>query len=208
MKLFKILALLFFCIILSNCNEANETKKEIKKNNIENSIPLKKELNYLIRENGVLDLNLNDIIPNKIENFKIVKSTKIMEEGDEEPVINLIENNTQILEISLKYDDEKQKFINQIGEFLIKSNIFKTKEKIGVDSTIKDFIKVYPKYRIWYTYISDSFVIEFKKSRIQFLLENKGYIGKKDLMESDGIELKLEDFLPNTKIKEIRIYDF
>lgn len=165
-----------------------------------------KDENYLITENGVLGLSIGESMPEQLENYKLTKSVKIVEEGNEEPIIIIAKNNKEFLQISFRYDQEKGHFTNSIGEILIKDKRFKTEKNIGVGSTISDFISSYSNYNIWYTYLSGNYVIQSKDMKIQFFLDDQGYIGKQDLMESDMIELKKEDFSINTSIVEVRIY--
>ncbi len=153
----------------------------------------------------VLDLNVGENMPEKINGYKLIKSVKIIE-GEEEPIVKVMENDIEILQLSFAYDSSNEKFTNKIGEILIFTDKFRTNKDIGVNSTIEDFISTYSKYFIWYTYISNSYIIQTKESNIQFLLDEKSYIGKNDLYDSDMAELKKEDFEKNSKIKVIRIY--
>jgi len=176
------------------------------KNKTNNTTKLESENKYMITEKGVLGLFIGGIMPETLENFKLIRSVKIVEEGNQEPIINLTKDNTELLQIGFEYDQEKRSFINKIREILIKDKRFRTEKNIGVESTIDDFINSYSNYQIWYTYISDRYMIQLKDMKVQFILDESGYIGKKNLMESDMIILKKEDFIPNTRIVIIRIY--
>jgi len=195
MNTLKIITISFFWLALLSCKEENNT-----------TVIQKNENKFLITEKGVLGLNIGDSMPDRLDNYKLKKSVKIVEEGNEEPIINLIENNVELLQISFIYDSEKAHFTNEVGEILIKNKRFRTEENIGVESTISDFIQTYSSFYIWYTYISGMYVIQSNDKKIQFILDENGYIGKHDLMESDMIKLKKEDFLPTTEITKIRIY--
>jgi len=83
---------------------------------------------------------------------------------------------------------------------------YQTPDHIGVGATIIDFGKTYPDFRLWYTYISDKYVLdsELLGVKIQFLLDKKDFIGKIDFNE-DISYLKLSDFKINSKIKKIII---
>lgn len=181
------------------------------KNQTNNTVKLEtenreKEKKYLITEKGVLGLFIGEIMPDTLANLKLTKSVKIVEEGNEEPIIILTEKNTELLQIGFAFDLEKGNFSNKIGEILIKDKRFRTEKNIGVESTIEDFINTYSDYYIWYTYISGRYVIQSKDMKIQFILDESGYIGKKNLIESDMTTLKKEDFSSNTRIVRIRIY--
>jgi hypothetical protein len=200
MKIISILSVLLLFGFQAYSQANIDSVKDLKQTSVD------KEKKYLISETNVLGLFLGDSIPEKLENYKLTKSVKIVGEGNEEPIINLTENNIELLQIGFEYDYEKELFSNRIGELLIKDKRFRTEENIGVESTISNFISSYSNYYIWYTYISGIYVIQSKDMKIQFILDENGYIGKKDLMESDLIELKKEDFLSNTKIVRVRIY--
>jgi hypothetical protein len=200
MKIISILSVLLLFGFQAYSQANIDSVKDLKQTSVD------KEKKYLISETDVLGLFLGDSIPEKLENYKLTKSVKIVGEGNEEPIINLTENNIELLQIGFEYDYEKELFSNRIGELLIKDKRFRTEENIGVESTISNFISSYSNYYIWYTYISNIYVIQSKDMKIQFILDENGYIGKKDLMESDLIELKKEDFLSNTKIVRVRIY--
>ena len=204
MKLSRVIIILMIGLTPICCkNQTNKTTK-LENENSENLIH--KEKKYLITERGVLGLLIGENMPETIEKFKLTKSVKIVEEGIEEPIINLTEDNAELLQIGFEYDQEKRNFSNKIGELLIKDKRFKTEKNIGVESTIVDFINSYSNYYIWYTYISGMYVIQSKDMEIQFILDESGYIGKKNLMESDRIVLMKEDFSSNTRIVGIRIY--
>lgn len=200
MNLFRVIIILMIGLSPICCK--NQTNKTTKLEN-ENS---EKENNYLITEKGVLGLFIGEIMPETLENFKLIKSVKIVEGGNQEPIINLTKDNTELLQIGFEYDQGKGNFNNKIGEIIIKDKRFRTEKNIGVESTIDDFINSYSNYQIWYTYISGRYVIQSKDMKVQFILDESGYSGKKNLMESDMIELKKEDFSLNTRIIRIRIY--
>jgi len=204
MNLLRVIIILMIGLIPICCK--NQTNKTTKLENENSEKLILKEKKYLITEKGVHGLFIGDSIPEKLENYKLAKSVKIVEEGNEEPIVNLTENNVELLQISFEFNQEKRHFSNKIGEILIKDKRFRTEKNIGVESTISDFISTYSNYYIWYTYISAIYVIQSKDMKIQFILDENGYIGKKNLMENDRIELKQEDFSSNTRIVRIRIY--
>ena len=88
---------------------------------------------------------------------------------------------------------------------VVLSEKFKTNHGIGVNSTLTQFIKTYPEYSLWYTYVSDLYVLETPIFEGQFLLSSEDYNGEIDNY-SDIIELQKEDFNPETRIKQIRIF--
>lgn len=106
-----------------------------------------------------------------------------------------------------KYDNE-----DAIGEILVFDKEYQTTEGIGVGSTIEEFMKTYPGYKIWYTYVSDRYIIQNlpagqagSKSSVQFILDEKGFTGKKQV-KSEVTPLEASDFKENTLIEKIRVY--
>ena len=105
---------------------------------------------------------------------------------------------------SFNYDDKNQ--TDKIDEIIILSSRYKTKEGIGVNSDIDDFIANYPNYRLWWTYVGDMYVLDSEDvgGDIQFLLDAEDCIitPKSD---SDMTILKRSDFKKGSKIKKIRV---
>lgn len=92
------------------------------------------------------------------------------------------------------------------GEIIIVSDIIKTSENIGVNSTIEEFAGAYADFEIYYTYVSDKCWLSTEKyPRIQFLLDKNDFLAEWD--GSTIMELKISDFSPNSKINRIRVYE-
>lgn len=91
-----------------------------------------------------------------------------------------------------------------IGEIVVISPRYKTDKNIGVDATVEAFMKAYPEHKLWYTYVSDMYVIETDAATGQFILDASGFTGKVKV-KSDMTTLKSGDFKKDTKIKKIRI---
>lgn len=166
---------------------------------------------YRIRRFGVGPYLLDEPIPDQIGNYTIKKEmlTKDTEEGPYEyPAYVVTENGQNVLNFGLQYDYEAQKYIDDvIGEITIFSDKYKTDDGIGVNSTIGEFLKQYPNHRVWYTYVTDMFVIECKElGLVQFILDGDDYKGSTDLYSSDMVTLKASEFNKDGKIKEVRIY--
>jgi hypothetical protein len=105
----------------------------------------------------------------------------------------------------LKYGHDSEGETDKIGEILVFDEEYQTGEGIGVGSTIGEFMETYPDYEIWYTYVSDRYVIQNSKSSIQFLLDESGFTGEKQI-QSEMTPLKASDFKENTRIEKIRVY--
>jgi hypothetical protein len=146
--------------------------------------------------------DIDKIITTTSQKFtnKIVTNTG--EEGDvyEETVFTLFESNEEMLQLT--GDTEKN-----VDVITIISNKYKTKNGIGVGSSIDEFIKTYPDYKIYYSYISGFSWLETKIVDVQFMIDIKNFTGKEDdLMQGDLVELKRENFKKDTKIFKVRIF--
>ena len=88
------------------------------------------------------------------------------------------------------------------------SPLFKTKKGIGIGSGLQKLGEAYGELKLWYTYVADLFIAETTQLKnIQFCIDPQAFLGDRDaLYESDMIELKADDFLPDAKIETIRVF--
>ena len=103
--------------------------------------------------------------------------------------------------------DVKGRDTKKMCEFFILSEKFKTNEGIGVNSTIEDFVKCYPNYRIWWAYIGGSeFILDSEDiDGISFYLNTEDVISYPEI-DNEGITtMKISDFKKGTKIYKIFI---
>lgn len=168
---------------------------------------------YLIKEGGIDMFLIGHAIPTQADGYLITKSMETRwEEGDEftVPVYTISEEGQNVLKIEPFYDYNTGLYSEEIGDIYILSDKFKTVENIGLKSTIEEFVAAYPDFEIWFSYVSDRYVIETKRlANIQFLLDGSDFIeegGPK--FESDMTILQPSEFKKGSKIKAIRIYGF
>ena len=192
---------------LMNCG-TNENKKtnakedSVSTENKNSESDSKKIIESKTAGNIKIGQDIDKIIPissQKLTN-KIVTSKG--EEGDiyEETVFTLFESGEEML----KFTGDTEKNIDVIT---VISNKYKTNEGICIGSSIDEFIKIYPDYKIYFSYISGFTWLETKIVDVQFMIDIKNFTGKEDkLMRSDMVELKREDFTKDTKINKIRIF--
>jgi hypothetical protein len=199
--------------------EKNLSEKELKHVNKENkqdnnALAEKTEANnskltnknYLLTEKAIGNFKIDSPIPfpTTSDDYTINKKIeKRMVEGEveENPVYIVLKNNEELMRLTPSYFKENTPYI---GEMLVVSSLIKTDKAIGVGSTIEEFIKQYPKYKIWYTYISGMYVIETKDIKAQFLLNEDDLAG--EITDSGEITiLKKSDFKKGAKIIKIRI---
>ncbi len=211
----QLITYLFF-LLLFGCNSSSKDKvnkeKELPQKEIELPKNEKKLINenYLLLDNSAGKFKIGNQIPfpETSDNLKIKKETqtRMTEEGPEEETLYIVnENSKDILSIKPEYNFETGNYTQIIEEIIILSDKFKTLDGIGVNSTIQEFIKTYPNYKIWYTYISGMYVIETEEINAQFILSEKDFIGNLNV-KSDMTTLNKTDFNSTTKILKIRIF--
>ena len=144
------------------------------------------------------------------EKYTMVRSERTeMREGAEEKIIEftIAEYSDTMLIIKPLYDYETNTYTDKTGEIIVVSEKYKTKDKIGVNAEIDEFIKYYPKNKFWWTYVSDMYVLESEDigDHIQFLLDVDDCTITPNT-DSDKTFLKRSDFKKDSKIKMIRVF--
>ncbi len=164
---------------------------------------------YTITSGSAGDFNLGEAIPASSDEFDVKEEVAIFESEEgpyEETVYKVSAENEELLQLSPAYNYETGEYMDEIGEINIFSDRFQTAEGIGAGSSLTDFMEAYPDYKIWYTYVSDMFVIETESLAVQFLIDGEGYKGDYPEITGDMIELSKEDFETDTKIVMVRMY--
>ena len=71
------------------------------------------------------------------------------------------------------YYYESDTYIDKAGGIIFHDDDYKTKELIGINSTIEEFIKKYPDYPLWWSYINDMYVLDSETVgyNIQFVFD-------------------------------------
>jgi len=199
---FTIIILLIFgfmgCNIDTKPNEKELSDKEI---TIDNQ--------YLIKEHqaGKFQIGKPIPFPQSSDNYVVrkEKQVRMTEEGPfEETTYVVSEKGIDLLNILPEYNFETGNYTENIGEIIVLSDKFRTAENIGVNSTIEEFQKAYPDYKLWYTYVSGMYVIETNQLKAQFILNKEDFIGNLNIQE-EITTLKKSDFKKNSKVLKIRI---
>lgn len=148
-------------------------------------------------------------LPTLPEGYKSRKATKTyMEEGEEyeielHTVYNTIED---LLDLHMQENEDIPVEERAIDEILVHSDFYQTDRGIGVNSTVEEFLEVYPDHKVWYTYVTERCVIEVEElDGVQFVLNSHDLINMPEIT-SDMIDLSLADFKEGSKIEEIRIF--
>ena len=163
---------------------------------------------FLIEDGAAGNFKLGAPIPRALEAYSISREEQVRttEEGPtEETVYTVSQGNEQLLQLLPDVDPNTGESTEDIGELRITSEKFRTAAQIGVNSTLEEFIAAYPQYRIWYTYVSDMYVVEAEEVQAQFLLEEEDFTG--DLqVSSEMTSLSREDFRQGARIRMVRMF--
>ena len=207
----KIVMILFaLALIVGSCGQA--TKQQSKPDNTESIVdfeskenPIQMRENHLIRENGVDIFLIGKQVPFNAESYTIKKEFIQFEEGIEEPIYDVFKSEQKVFRIRPDYDYDTEQHTDKIFAITIFSSEFKTAEGIGVGSNIEDFVKTYPHFKVWYSYIGGQYWIEAEQHKsIRFILDEKDYL-KEIEFDSDLTEIQLSDFKNQSKIIGIGI---
>ena len=126
----------------------------------------------------------------------------ISAEGSPQKIYIVTQNGKQLLTFYHRPD-----FNVGIHNIMVQSSGFTTDKGIAIGSTISDFIKAYPTYRLWHTLEEgEKFVLNtaIDAPTPQFFLKREDLAdSKKDFWRK---EINISDFNADAKITEIRVY--
>lgn len=211
--------LIFGCLIISvlSCSDAVEESSDIMENVVDpvetneesDSIEEPNETNkkFLIYGNAAGDFEIGDKIPEESDDYIVDQITAVRETEEgvhEELVYRILQNDEELLHLYPEYDIELDEYQDYITEIVVISDAYKTDKGIGIGSTMKDFLSAYPDFELWYTYISDMFVIETPVVRAEFILDPDAYESDMDI-SGDIIMLDSTDFNLSNEITGIRL---
>ena len=207
MKQLTYFVLIFALLSLTNCGNKEKASKgegEKEPTEMEKLAEANKDLEkktFKITTAGAEILNEEGKIDEmfKVPPFKIkMKAKKEMQEGTEVTVrtATIFKNDEKI---AMRYN----------GQIDLLSDDFETEKGIKIGSTIEDFAKAYPDYKIWYTYVSGKYVIETPTlPDVQFILDPLSFTGDENMLnESDMIELNMGYMDKNGKITTIKVFE-
>lgn len=210
-----ILLFFVFLIFLSACNgnkisddgnvEPDPLASE-EKNNVTEEDPRK----FLVTDTTAGPFRIGHMLPGPATMMKyqvrVEQKTRYTEEGNvNESVTIIAQNNEDLIWLKPGLLTGSSNEVYHINEIIVISPKYKTPEGIGVGSSIADFQTTYPDYRVWYTYVSDMFVLESDSVNVQFLLDNDDYQGPELEIESEIMPVLTSDFHPESTIRRIRI---
>lgn len=153
-----------------------------------------------IEEKGLGEIQLGMSI-NEIDSQLTKKDRVESQEGESYTYYQFLKDGELLFEISPNGDGQL------IEEITVFSPRFKTEQKIGVGSTLKEFLSACQDYTLNYTYVSERYFLTCKNTGdLQFQLDPVGYQGKPITPKSDIKVLKPENFKEDTKITAVRIF--
>ena len=214
----KLLILLLCVPLMFSCeNKKEEIKEDEQKitEEVQNHTTIdtvfddesKYQNSMLISDNQVSIFQVGQKVPNigLINEFTISKQEEVFDGEGEDYYLDVyyVQLDSDTI-ISIQADAYNKDIIGQI---FILSGKLRTKEGIGIGSTIENFTLQYNDYSIWWTYISDMCVIDTREyDNVQFILDITDLKDGRPGLGSDSHLLEISDFLPNTKINSIRLY--
>ncbi|KXX69804.1 hypothetical protein [Flammeovirga sp. SJP92] len=167
---------------------------------------------FLIQENQAGIFKVGEDIPRvdarglfyrMEEKFDVVSTP----DGDiEVPYVLFSIDGENLVKLALELDHSIGAYTDEIKEITVLSPKYKTAKGIGVGSSIENFIEQYADYKLWYTYISDMYVIDTKTLKsTQFLLNGEDYVEEVDF-DNDYTPLLESKFKEGAKIQTIRFF--
>ncbi len=206
-----ILIVLVFGIstLLCSCNtktEKDNTAPKAETTSVDNDLKVEKNTVQKAGKEKTLITPKGGEIMNPDGTFKAMYQKEPYRVEDSE----IIENQEGVeIKISVKelYKDQTKLAELKEESLWLLTNDFVTEKNIGIANTIEDFMKAYPSSKIWYTYVSDRFVIETPDlTGIQFIINASEYSGKQNILtQSDMVTLTEKDFKPGAEIIQVRI---
>jgi hypothetical protein len=191
-----------------NTQEDNYQSQENQNNIVNTSV---------VNSNSTSDLALRYITSTQVGLFQVmepvpdptllaqakysIEETTIFPEGMPQKQFIVYKGGKNLLTLNMFPD------LSKIYEISVFSPEFKTKEGIGFDSTVSDFIKVYPNYKFWYSHEEgEHFVLNTSSSKAspQFLLDRSGLLYPNKSFSSTPATIS--DFKTSAKIVRVRVY--
>ena len=140
--------------------------------------------------------------------MRIEQTTRVTDDGIVNEQVTIIgENGIDLLHLKPGVVSDLS-VPTTITEIIVVSPKYKTAQNIGVGSTIGEFLSAYPAHRLWYTYVSDMYVIESNLLKAQFIIDEGDYTGPEIELTSEQVELSSDTFDPEGKIRRIRLIDY
>lgn len=165
---------------------------------------------YDITNDKAGDFGIGDAIPTSSDDYMVEEKTVLIqsEEGPYEETIHSVSNtDEELMVITPEYDYETGEYTDNIGEINVYSDRFQTAEGIGVGSSLEEFMETYTDFSIWYTYVSDMYVIETEQYNAQFILDGKGFEGDIDSFAAgEMFDVSASDFDLETRIVTVRMF--
>ncbi|MFT4600527.1 MAG: hypothetical protein ACI857_000701 [Arenicella sp.] len=212
-KSYLLITPLFF---MFSCGSAEEGDSEVSAEDVVTEEVIVEEVpevinSFLLETKAAGIFIIGEEVPDLPDGLKMrhFVEAELSEEGPgEELTHNVIFNQLEdVVELIMDHQmSEEHHEDKDILEMWVLSNYYETADAISVGSTIEEFEAAYPDAKVWYTYVSDRFILETEAlPDVQFLL-NAGDYMKTPKGNSDMEMMRLEDFEVGSKIVKIRMY--
>ncbi|PZD78706.1 hypothetical protein [Mesonia sp. K7] len=211
MKNLIVLSILSFLFFACKENTAKTATNQQATQEKKESIPIpKKEIKPSFDTESVDVFVLNAKIPDLgTTEYKSEKTTTQKEiEGMtyDEVFYHISYDNRLVLKVKPYYNTETQIHENKVNELWIVDSLYRNDKNVGVGTKLEDFTTQYPDYKIWFTYVSDRYIIQSEQNNIQYILNPNDYTGEEIIPKSEITSLKISDFKADSKIESVRIY--
>ncbi len=212
-KLFLFLTISVSVLVIQACQDGQNRKsanEASEQSNVAEEV-LVISADQLITGESVGKFRIGRSIPGKesVAPYQLSRETltTTTEEGPYEETVYVLKDKEKVLlHFKPEFDYEIMQYNQKIGEIIVFSELFRTEKGIGVQSTVEDFIRNYPDYKLWYTYVSGMFVIENAELGAQFILDQKDFKGDVSNADSEITTLDISDFKAGAKIKQVRLF--
>lgn len=201
MLLSRLLLILTVILGIIGCGqpESHQKSPDTKTENIPTS--------YALSSNTAGSFTIGGTLPDSSGTYTLREERRPGQEGPPpQTVYRVSKDGAELMTITPKYDIETQAYTDQIAEIIVTSKRFQTEQDIGPGSTIEEFTAAYPKAKVWYTYVSDRFVLETPQyENMQFLLRAEDFTGEVN-PQGEITPLNVDNFREGATIRAVRIY--
>lgn len=161
---------------------------------------------YLLTDSTAGPFALGSALTDTSGGFSLRREKRPGPEGPPpQTVYHISQSGATVMTIIPRYSNRTRSYTDSIAEIIVFSDRFQTEERIGPGSTIEEFTKAYPEHEVWYTYVSDRFVLETPQHNMQFLLYAEDFTGDPD-PKSEITPLSLDNFRNGALIRAVRLY--
>ncbi len=203
-------------LFIYSCGSSSEEVEESETTDVSEVVEEQEEEvaitnSFLLEAKACGNFIIGEEVPTLPEGLKMrhFVEAELTDEGPgEELTHNVIFNQLEdVVELIMDHQmNEAHHEDKDILEMWVLSNYYETADAISVGSTIEEFESAYPDAKLWYTYVSDRYVLETEAlPDVHFLLNAEDCL-KPPKGNMDMEMMKLEDFKEGSEIVKIRMF--